>query len=255
MGYTHYWTPTGTFANAGFAELRITLKQIIDVAALSPWSIGIKLEREDLGNIWLNGAPLGEEDEDELVHETFCLNPTDTNFQFCKTARKPYDTVVIACLLAAETIAQDNGFSMGLGSDGDNDDWRDGCALYEAVCPDRLRNYHISVDDFALEPAEVISLEAGYVVPQNVPTASLGDDAPDPVAEEFSSSLRIWWDNPEAEDFPFYWEVSSATEAEPMLQLLSAYDLSLFANSGSGGLQRIDPDGNWEDITDTIAPF
>jgi len=45
-------------------------------------------------HVWFNG-------NDDLSHETFYLDKESTGFNFCKTARKPYDLLVMACLIAA----------------------------------------------------------------------------------------------------------------------------------------------------------
>ena len=36
---------------------------------------------------------------DEDGHETFMIERTGTSWEFCKTARKPYDVYVVACLI------------------------------------------------------------------------------------------------------------------------------------------------------------
>ncbi len=66
-------------------------------------------------------------------HETFAF-PTasdhrrdeDDIFSFCKTAYKPYDVVVVACLAAAKDRLGDN---IKVSSDGDRPDWDEGVAL------------------------------------------------------------------------------------------------------------------------------
>jgi len=78
-------------------------------------------------------------------HETFILTRTkrakydyesqeeydvDGAFDFCKTARKPYDVLVTSSLLAAMRIA--NG-AWVVGSDGDEYDWEKGIALVTKV--------------------------------------------------------------------------------------------------------------------------
>jgi len=68
-----------------------------------------------------------------MSHETFHLeqNPQpfypsqkDVNgyiFKFCKTARKPYDLIVQACLLVYKHYSPD---TISLGSDGDDEEWK-----------------------------------------------------------------------------------------------------------------------------------
>jgi hypothetical protein len=66
--------------------------------------------------IWLNG-----DGDNDLDHETFYFDPNvDTDFEFCKTSRKPYDFVVCCLLLSLKKRL--NNFSYT--SDGNKDDWK-----------------------------------------------------------------------------------------------------------------------------------
>jgi len=61
----------------------------------------------------------------ELSHETFRIDrvpDAKETFHFCKTARKPYDLMVQACLLVYKHHSPE---TMELGSDGDPDDWKE----------------------------------------------------------------------------------------------------------------------------------
>jgi hypothetical protein len=58
-------------------------------------------------------------------HETFSLEPKEFKFEFCKTARKPYDAAVVAVLRIAEKFIP--GFSWS--SDGDPEDNEAGIGL------------------------------------------------------------------------------------------------------------------------------
>ena len=52
-------------------------------------------------------------------HETFALGKGYNGFKFTKTARKPYDRHVLACLILAKKYFGD---AIKVSSDGDNDD-------------------------------------------------------------------------------------------------------------------------------------
>jgi len=80
----------------------------------------IKGERE----VWINGT--GEDG-----YEDFVLTQQKTDFQCCKTARKPYDDVVTAVLLAAKKHFRDD---IEITSDGYGDDWSKGQELCQAAC-------------------------------------------------------------------------------------------------------------------------
>lgn len=46
----------------------------------------------------------GRDGEKDLGHETFRIEKHRQDWDFCKTARKPYDLLVVACLIAAWQI-------------------------------------------------------------------------------------------------------------------------------------------------------
>ncbi len=50
----------------------------------------------------------------------------DDSFNFCKTARKPYDEIVTAILAVVDKLAPG---ALEIGSDGDESDWEEGLAL------------------------------------------------------------------------------------------------------------------------------
>jgi len=58
---------------------------------------------------------------DEMSHETFCLNLNSDSWNFCKTARKPYDIMVKACLLITQHHVGAERFKASC--DGDDEDW------------------------------------------------------------------------------------------------------------------------------------
>jgi hypothetical protein len=61
--------------------------------------------------------------EDFFLRETFKLNES---FNFCKTARKPYDVLVVASLCILNDVLQDR---ITISSDGDYPDWAAGAEL------------------------------------------------------------------------------------------------------------------------------
>lgn len=77
----------------------------------------------------------------DLGHENFYLCDhwsANDNFNFCKTAQKPYDIVVVACLI---TLHHYIGDLMEIGSDGDASDWVDGLELAKKVL--KIKNLNI----------------------------------------------------------------------------------------------------------------
>lgn len=125
MGYTHYWH---------------VAKDIND----SQWQTFTDFVRDA---IKADGTPVAREYDDpasppaitdELVafngigadgHETFFVDRAQSGFSFCKTARKPYDTLVVACCIAGK----DSGVFKYWSSDGDDEDHEAGRELFERV--------------------------------------------------------------------------------------------------------------------------
>ena len=142
MGYTHYWYrdesrmfTEDTFDFYGeFAEMA---RQICETAEKQ----GIKLadaHGERLGawqvdgeSVRLNGY--GEDSHESFVWDRVCPEPQEwvkdvSYFDFCKTNRKPYDTVVTALLLA---VREAYGDAVRISSDGGFFEWQDGVSLFE----------------------------------------------------------------------------------------------------------------------------
>lgn len=167
MGYTHYWyrttaaEPKEAFGHFALDAVKIVFEATeakIDVAG--PDGTGAPVLAEGL--ISLNGregrtsfgtleAFAGQLDETDGSHETFywpaineeglrtagrSFGKEGEQFYFCKTARKPYDAVVCALLIAAKDAYGD---SIRVSSDGSwggvpdvtwGAEWRAGRELY-----------------------------------------------------------------------------------------------------------------------------
>jgi hypothetical protein len=143
MGYTHYWYKNFAVSRDVFIEkyqqLVPVAVKIIELARAS----GISLEAEVTpDDIYLNGVG-------KYGHETFLWLPGHSTgslnmawktgeyarfeegvFACCKTARKPYDTVVIAILCAAKGIYGDELVHISSDGDMDGDEWAEGRELY-----------------------------------------------------------------------------------------------------------------------------
>ena len=111
MGYTHYYPQHRDFAPHEWAELTAVFRSMLATLPAHSASAGGYYADQPL--VIRGGDGVGEPDGhgrvinfngDEatgMAHETFYLSRTGRHFQFCKTARKPYDLVVCAVLLAA----------------------------------------------------------------------------------------------------------------------------------------------------------
>lgn len=153
MGYTHYWQFTmpkrGETAKIERAYKK-ALKECATIArtyylangGLSGFSA--HTEPGKYGGLKINGK--GDEmHEDFIMREHFKQNFEDhtnplvrSGWNFCKTARKPYDIVVTACLIVLEYRLPGN-FSAD--SDGYTDDWAEGLELAQRI----LKNKKLSI--------------------------------------------------------------------------------------------------------------
>lgn len=135
MGYTHYWSFVKTKKEskkneASYQKAIRACNKIIQgynkavkeqdpkhYARLS----GYSAYTSDYGGLQVNGA--GDYSHEEfLMREHFNQNGSD----FCKTANKPYDVVVVACLIVLKHYL---GNAFNVSSDGQRPDWVDGLDL------------------------------------------------------------------------------------------------------------------------------
>jgi hypothetical protein len=129
MGYTHYFTKTRESRDNEllFEMFSIGVRKIINYA----------VEMDGLEIADGLGEELGKWEADTQIvrfngygsdsHETFLFSVDADGFGFCKTARKPYDAVVTACLIHMKEIY---GALVDIGSDGYWSEWSDGARLY-----------------------------------------------------------------------------------------------------------------------------
>ena len=121
MGYTHYWNFIEEPSREKFVEFAEGVKQLVATAQ----EAGIEIADEEYGDdkIVFNGVGTNS-------HETFFVSAGGVDFNFCKTAQKPYDTAVTASLILAKKIFGDN---IKISSDGNWSEWESGQLLYESV--------------------------------------------------------------------------------------------------------------------------
>ena len=87
MGYTNYWTKKRAFTDDEWKRVKDEYEWLTEMGE------GMIIDESKNNNeIMFNGNPIGQ-----LDHETFYINKKNDNeasFNFCKTARKPYDLAV-----------------------------------------------------------------------------------------------------------------------------------------------------------------
>lgn len=105
MGYTRYWKIENEPSADSFKEFLTKCELLINDS-------DIPLDRLHLGEDVIRFNGVGADS-----HEDFVIKRKMTSFDFCKTARKPYDFLVWGCLKIAEDL-----LGAEISSDGDNDD-------------------------------------------------------------------------------------------------------------------------------------
>ncbi len=111
MGYTHYWTPKSNIAATNWKKYCTAARKIIaGFDGKICGGDGAGKPEINADHIWLNGCA-----EDEHDHETFIVVREGGEWDFCKTARKPYDAVVVALLMVGKRM----GIIESWSSDGD----------------------------------------------------------------------------------------------------------------------------------------
>jgi len=141
MGYTHCWSfqkikrGTTTQVNAAYSKALKDCHKVIQAyskqfAGLAGYSAHTKLK--EYSGIQVNGSR-------ENGHEDFVLgrdykSNIGADFGgFCKTANKPYDVVVVACLIV---LKHHLGENIAVGSDGNRADFVAGLHLAQTVLQD-----------------------------------------------------------------------------------------------------------------------
>jgi len=177
VGYVHYWRskPHRCLKASQFKILSQQVKKIIERAKLPDYNIKIDIHDLTPKLISFNGwQPDGED------HETFHLdyNEENTDFQFCKTAHKPYDTVVTATLIAAHLMSEGK---IKISSDGNSGDWLKGFILLNQACPEALIGQEITLGDKPLTfglPDDVMQIVEQMLTPS-------------PIALPVNASLKV----------------------------------------------------------------
>ena len=142
MGYTHYWEKAAQITDEQWNEFKefvskaigtVNNKEVENSAGGDHYPSLVIIKGGDGGGqpeisdelICFNGNGLEGHD-----HESFYIPRSGSSgFNFCKTARKPYDPVVVACLVAAERIGIIDEWS----SDGEDSEHESGKELYDCI--------------------------------------------------------------------------------------------------------------------------
>lgn len=124
MGYTHYWKIKRDLNKSAWKRFCEDADKIISTAIINDIEINPAIDGVGGGRVFVNGI-------NDDAHEDFILRPYKTDFEFCKTARKPYDEVVTAILIAAKRWFRDD---IEITSDGQGEEWSAGQYLCQTAC-------------------------------------------------------------------------------------------------------------------------
>lgn len=125
MGYTHYFKQNKPVSDQQWDAFEKDAKVVLDHVQNR---LGIVLKSDDSNGILLNNnrVNLNGDEARGLDHETFYLAKDYRDFNFCKTAQKPYDLAVCSLLLLANEHMHGHH---EIGSDGNFEDWKEAMEL------------------------------------------------------------------------------------------------------------------------------
>lgn len=131
MGYTHYWeTPQHGFSEREWEYIANIAAAAIEDAKRGDIAVAYEFDEPHrapvIGSSTIHFNGIGEEG-----HETFYIAREGQKWEFCKTARKPYDVVVCAVLLALRDMGADVSSDGDIDGGEDHDGWANGHALYK----------------------------------------------------------------------------------------------------------------------------
>jgi len=144
MGYTHYWDyepdkiddleEVRNQFDWGVTRILQALREIElgreDGDCIIKGGFGVGKPMINESQVWFNGnANKG------MDHETFAIKWCDnaTKWNFCKTARKPYDLLVCVALLAFNEAFANYPGVFSYSSDGEEEDWVEAKKLFAKV--------------------------------------------------------------------------------------------------------------------------
>ena len=132
MGYSHYFEQMKPAEPAAWQAICDDFRKMMATALLNQ-PLPIQREDEDGGQPLVDDTYIIFNGIGNNGHETMVLQRDGKEFQFCKTARKPYDRVVTALLILADFHSPNTWL---ITSDGEPDDWQEGLELARTVRPE-----------------------------------------------------------------------------------------------------------------------
>ena len=128
MGYTHYWTGPAKVSDEQWNKFADDVTDVLVDQKLAGIKLCYEYDQPNKHPMVTNRSVRFNGDGPD-GHETFQIVRGDGGSNFCKTAQKPYDTAVVACLVLAKKYLP--GFEWS--SDGDDPDLADGFLLANKI--------------------------------------------------------------------------------------------------------------------------
>lgn len=125
MGYTHYWDSVD-FTCDEWQRIKKAARLITNRSLVI-----VQYEDDDKRPPQIDDKMIRFNGVGDEGHETFLIKHTKNEWSFCKTARKDYDEIVVAVLIAISIICPRFNWR----SDGYPDDHAEGVALYNKALP------------------------------------------------------------------------------------------------------------------------
>jgi len=127
MGYTHYWDQKAEPSYMQWFEIMEHFKHL-----LLHTSMCIQAESDDPSPFLITNDHIRFNGVGDEGHETFDLSRINVGeFEFCKTANKPYDKFVVFVLILVHNLAP--GCYI-ITSDGNGIDWQKDLDQLNAIC-------------------------------------------------------------------------------------------------------------------------
>jgi len=131
MGYTHYWNQHSEPTYMQWLEIMEHFKHIFLHTAMEETRC-IQYESDDSSPVLITNDLIRFNGIGDKGHETFGLSRINVGeFDFCKTANKPYDKFVVYVLILAHNLAPD---CYGIISDGNANDWQKDLDQLNEIC-------------------------------------------------------------------------------------------------------------------------
>lgn len=103
MGYTHYWKNPKGFTEEQWLDFMVGVKRIFDTNE----NLIVNYQGEKGTKPKINELEINFNGIEDDSHENCRIEKPGTGFDFCKTAHKPYDKVVVEVLKLAKKINPD----------------------------------------------------------------------------------------------------------------------------------------------------